>query len=375
MYGDGGTLFLNVAPGGSKSWIQRITVNGRRRDIGLGPWPVVSLAMARDRAFANRRAVAEGRDPLAEKRRARTPTFREAALKTYEANRPRWRSAKTAVNWTQQLERHAFPVLADKRVDRITREDVLKVLSPVWGRQFDVARKLRGRIRAVLAWCQAHGHVEVNVAGEAIDGALPAMPAVAAHYKALAYQEVGSALARIEASDASVSAKACFAFTVLTAARSGEARGATWDGLDQAERLWVIPASRMKGGAEHRQPLSDAALERLERVRPLRDGSGLVFPSPLKRGRPLSNVTLTKLLKEQGINATMHGFRSSFRDWAAERTDADHAVVELCLAHQVGSAVERAYRRSDLLARRRAVLERWAAYVTGGTGKVVRLHG
>ena len=374
-YGDGSTLFLNISPGGSKSWIQRVVVNGKRRDIGLGGWPVVSLAKARQRAFANRVAIADGRDPLADKRKASVPTFREAAGRTFEASRRRWRSEKTAANWMQQLERHAFPVLADLPVDQIGREQVLRVLSPIWGRKLDISRKLRGRIRAVLAWCQAHGYVEANVAGEAIDGALAPMPAIEAHYRALAFGEVGKALETIEASRASLAARACFRFVVLTACRSGEARAATWNEIDTEAREWRIPASRMKSGTEHRVPLSDAALAALELVRPLRDQSDLVFPSPLRLGKPLSNMTLTKLLRDCGLadRATVHGFRSSFRDWCAE-TGKPREVAEAALAHVVGG-VEGAYFRSDLFERRRGLMDRWAAFVTGASANVVRLHG
>ena len=374
-YGDGSTLFLNISPGGSKSWIQRVVVNGRRRDIGLGGWPVVSLAKARQRAFANRVAIADGRDPLADKRKASVPTFREAAGRTFEASRRRWRSEKTAANWMQQLERHAFPVLADLPVDQIGREHVLRVLSPIWGRKLDISRKLRGRIRAVLAWCQAHGFVEVNVAGEAIDGALAPMPAVEAHYRALAFGEVGKALETIEASRASLSARACFRFVVLTACRSGEARAATWNEINTEAREWRIPASRMKTNAEHRVPLSDAALAVLELVRPLRDQSDVVFPSPLRAGRPLSDMTLTKVLRDTGLadRATVHGFRSSFRDWCAE-TGKPREVAEAALAHVVGG-VEGAYFRSDLFERRRRLMDQWAAFLTGASAKVVRMHG
>ena len=288
LHGDGDTLYLRVAAGGSKSWMQRVTINGRRRDLGLGGWPVVSLARARQRAFANRVAISEGRDPLAEKRKASVPTFREAAAKTFEANRPRWRSAKTAANWTAQMELHAFPVLADRPVNEIGREAVLRVLTPIWTAHPDIARKLRGRIRAVLAWAQAHGYIEHNVAGEAIGGALAPMPAVQAHFRALPHRAVAAALATVEASRASVAAKACFRFLVLTAARSGEARLATWDEIHTEARQWRIPASRMKTGVEHRVPLSNAALAALEPVQPLRDSSGLLFPSPSRPGRPLS---------------------------------------------------------------------------------------
>ena len=259
------TLYLNVAPGGSKSWIQRVAIDGRRRDIGLGPFPVIGLAEARRRAFANRVAVAEGRDPLSEKHRAKAPTFREAAVRTFEANRGRWRNAKHIASWMQMLEKRALPVIGAMRVDQIAREDVLRILTPIWTRHPEVARKTRQRIRAVLAWAQAHGYVEHNAAGEGIDGALPTMPKQKRHYRALPYQEVAAALETIETSRASLAAKLCLRFVVLTAARSGEARAATWSEIDEDAGLWVIPAERMKTGTEHRQPLSRCSAGRARR--------------------------------------------------------------------------------------------------------------
>ena len=369
LHGDGNTLFLCVAQGGSKSWIQRITIDGKRRDLGLGGWPVISLASARRRAAENRTVVAEGRDPLAEKRRASVPTFATAARKTCEALKPRWRNRKHAANWMQTLERHAFPVLGTISVDRISRAEVLAVLTPIWGTRQETARRVRQRIRATLRWAQAHGYVEQNVADERIDGALPKMPAVKSHFRALPYQDVPAALKTVEATGASIAAKLCFRFLVLTAARSGEARGATWSEINFEAKEWRIPAWRMKAGAEHRVPLSDPALAVLDRARELDDGSGLVFPSSLRRGRELSDMTLTTLLRTTGLagRATVHGFRSSFRDWAGECTDAPHAVMELSLAHQVGSSVEQAYARSGLLAKRRRLMDQWGAVVGCGT--------
>lgn len=377
LHGDGNTLYLCVAPGGSKSWIQRLVIDGRRHDLGLGGWPLVTLKEAREKAFENRKLARAGGDPLAAKRKARVPTFREAAERTFEANRPRWRSAKVAKSWRQQLERHALPILGDLAVDKVGREDVLRVLTPIWTSRPEVARKLRQRIRATLAWAQAHGYVEHNVAGDAISGALPAMPAVAEHYRALPYGEVAAALATVEASGASLSAKLALRFLVLTAARSGEARGATWGEIDLAAGEWRIPAKRMKAGIEHRVPLSAVALAVLEEARSLRDDSGLLFPSPNRRGKPLSDMALTRVLRSTGLagRTTVHGFRSSFRDWAAERTNAPHAVMELSLAHKVGAAVEQAYARSDLLDRRRDLMERWAGFLAGGGADVVQLHG
>ena len=377
-YGDGGTLYLYIAPGGSKSWVQRITIDGRQRDIGLGPWPVVTLAEAREITIDNRRAVRRGGDPLADKRRAKVPTFREAAQRTFESKRGEFRSAKHAANWLQQLERHAFPKLGNVPVDRIDREAVLSVLTPIWTTRAESARKVRQRISATLRWAEAHGYVARDLAGDAIAGALPKRQAATKHLRALPYREVGAAFETIEASGASKASKLCLRFLVLTAARSGEARGATWSEIDMEAREWRIPGERMKAGEEHRVPLTDDAVAVLKRARELHDGSDLIFPSPLRPGRQLSDTTLTKVLRTTGLaeRATVHGFRSSFRDWAAETTNAPHAVMELALAHAVGSKVEQAYARSDLLAKRRDLMRRWADYLTGSTGRrVVQIHG
>ena len=374
-YADGNTLYLYVTPTGSKSWVQRLTVNGRRCDIGLGPWPVVTLAEARDVALDNRRLVRDGGDPLADKRKAKVPTFRDATVATHEANKARWRSAKVTATWMQQMERHVLPALGDMRVDHVDRGDVLAILTPMWTVKPEIARKLRQRMRAVLAWAEAHGHVDRNVAGEAIDGALPTMPSVKQHFRALPHPDVADALETIADSKASLAAKACLRFVVLTAVRSGEARLATWDEIDLVARVWRIPAERMKAGAEHRVPLTDEAADLLREVAPLRDDSGLVFPSPRKRGAPLSDMTLTKVLRDTGLadRAVVHGFRSSFRDWCAD-TGKPREIAEAALAHTV-QGVEGAYFRSDLFERRRDLMDSWSRYVTGTSGTVVKLHG
>ena len=378
MHHDGRGLYLRIAPGGSKGWMLRATIDGRRRDMGLGGYPTVSLARARQLADGHRLAVAEGRDPLAEKRREKMPTFREAAETVHAANLPRWRNGKHTDQWINTLRTYAFPVIGNLRLDRITRRDVLAVLTPIWTTKPETARRVRQRIRTVLKWAMAHEFVEHNAAGEGIDGALPAMRRFKAHHRALPYAEIPAALETIDASTAGMTAKLCLRFLILTAARSGEARGATWSEMDLDNRLWTIPAERMKGGAEHRVPLSDAALAVLHEAPPLCDDSGLVFPSPRKRGSPLSNMALTECLRRVGLgeSATTHGFRSTFRDWAAESTNAPHAVMERALAHTVANGVEAAYARSDLLERRRALMAGWGRFVSGNAGaKVVSLRG
>ena len=368
----GETLYLVVSPGGSKSWVQRVTINGRRCDIGLGGFSVVSLAEARDKAYQNRKLAREGGDPLAEKHKIKElPTFMEAAEKTFEANRSHWRNEKTAKNWKQGMGKHVLPKLGRLRVDQIRREDVLRVLTPIWTKIPSVARKQRQRIRTVLAWCQAHGYIEHNVAGEMINAALPAMPSVKQHFRALPYSDLPAALEIVDASNASMATRLCLQFLVLTAMRSGEARGASWSEIDIEAKTWNIPGSRMKTGVEHRVPLSDAALEVLEQAKMLRDRTGRVFPSGLKPGKQLSDATLLKVLKDNGLadKTTVHGLRSTFRDWCSE-TGKPREVAEAALAHVV-PGVEGAYFRSDLFERRRQLMDQWGAYATRSSTDVV----
>ena len=358
------SLYLRVSPTGGKSWIQRLVINDQRQDIGLGGYPVISLDDAKAEALANRQRLREGIDPLTEKNKVRTPTFREAAEKTFQANKTRWRSDKTAANWTRGMVRYAFPVIGNIRVDQVGREQVLRILNGIWKDKPEAARKLRQRIRTVFSWCHAHGFIEHNPAGEMIDGGLQRMPAVKSNFRSLPYREVAEALETVEATDASLAVKLCFRFLVLTAARSGEARGATWAEIDLSEKEWRIPANRMKAHKEHRVPLSDAALAVLDQAMVLRDDSDLVFPSPQKPGAQLSDMTLTKILRTTGLadKATIHGFRSSFRDWGAD-TGKPREVCELALAHKI-PGVEGAYFRSDLYTRRKLSMTQWADFVT-----------
>ena len=365
-YSDGDGLHLFISRAGGKSWVQRITIDGRRRDIGLGGYPNVSLAQARRRAADNRAAIANGKDPVADKRKPAVLTFSRAAHAVHEVNRPRWRNERHALSWMQTLERHAFPKIGSKPIASIGRTDVLTVLTPIWSTRPETARRVRQRMRTVFRWAMANELIETNPAGEAIDGALPSMPKIKAHLRALPYQEVSSALKTVDASQTSLAAKRCLRFLVLTATRSGEARGATWDEIDFDGATWTIPASRMKAGVEHRVPLSDQVLEVLTLAHQLEDGSVLCFPSPLRPGRMLSDMTLTKVLRSTGLadRATVHGFRTSFKTWTMEQTDTPWAVGEAALAHLLGGSVEQAYARSDLFVRRRMLMQQWADYLT-----------
>ena len=368
-------LYLVVRTTGSRSWVQRITIDGDRTDIGLGGYPDVRLALARKKSAEIRTAVAEGRDPRAERRQPNIPTFRDAAEQYILENSDRWKNPKEAINWRGCLATYAYPKFGNTRIDRVTRADVLNTLKPVFESKPSLARKLRQRIRQIFAAAMASDYIDLNPAGEVIDAGLPRTPAVAAHFRALPYQDVPDVLRRVEASQAGLASRLCFRFLVLTAARSGEARGARWDEIDRDARTWAIPGSRMKAGREHRVPLSDAALEVVRRAKALDEHSGLVFPSLYKPGRELSDMTLTKLLRDLGLadRATVHGFRTSFKTWLMETTDTPWAVGEAALAHTLGNSTEAAYARSDLFEKRRTLMQRWGDYVTkdaeGATAK------
>ena len=300
-----------------------------------------------------------------------------AAAKTIAAECGAWKGGLdglTADHWRASFERHAFPAFADCPVNQIHREDLLRILTPIWTKTPEAGRKLLRRCHAVFEWAEAKGLIERNPAGKAIHRLLPKAPAKQSHLRALPYAEVSGALDVIEGSPASIAAKGCLKLVILTAVRSGEAREATWQEFDLDAKTWTIPAERMKAGKEHRVPLSDAAIAALESVEILRDASGLVFPSPRKRGAPLSNMSLTKVMRDTGLaeRGTVHGFRSSFRDWAAE-TGKPREIAEAALAHTVGG-VEGAYFRSDLFDRRRNLMDSWAAFLGGASAQVVELH-
>ena len=348
-----------AAGGVAKSWSQRLRINGRACNLGLGTYPIVTLAEARTKALENARAVAQGCDP---RDRSRTPTFEQAAEQVVQLHEPTWKAgggASSAKVWRSSLRTYAFPRFGSKRVHEITSGDVLRVLTPIWHTKTETARRVKGRISTVMKWTIAQGYRDDNPAGDAVSAALPKSGARQEHHRALPHAEVGEALRKVRESGASPAAKLAFEFQVLTAARSGEVREARWDEISRA--TWTVPAERMKMRREHRVPLSNRAIQVLDEARTLRDGSGLLFPSPTGRG-PLSNSTLLKLLRELALKAVPHGFRSSFRDWAAE-TGQPRELAERALAHVISNKVEAAYARSDLLQhRRRSLMEAWARY-------------
>lgn len=371
-YYDGEGLFLLVEPSGAKRWKQRVTVRGKRHELGLGPWPVVSLAEAREAALENRREARRGTNPKTARRRARaTPTFETAARKVYDLRRPGWRNQKHAEQWIGTLEQFALPTLGARAVDEVTAEDVLSVLTPLWHATPTTAKRVRQRIASVLRWAVAQGYRPDNPA-DSVREVLPRKSGAATPQRSLPYGEVADAIAVVKRSHATPALKLAFEFLVLTAARVGEVQGATWDEIDFRLNTWTLPANRMKGGREHRVPLSPRATAIVDKARDLGDATGLVFPGR-RRQIPLGDTAIVQCLKRLGIDSSAHGFRASFRVWAQERTGFAPEVCSAALAHAVADRAEAPYARSDLFEKRRELMNAWARYLDTGAAKVVYL--
>jgi integrase len=384
MYADGGSLYMRIASGGSKQYVFRYIRGGRLHDMGIGPTHTISLAEARERATEARKLLLDGIDPLAAKRarlaalraaEAKAMTFADCVKGFLRDNEGSWTSPKHRKEWEASLIKYAFPVLGALPVAAIDTPLVLRVLKPIWATKPDTASRVRGRIESALAWATVH-HYRAGDNPARWNGLLEhALPAVVKdeHHAALAYTEVPAFVAKLRQRTASVPAK-CLEFIVLTAVRLGEARGATWGEIDLNNHVWTIPAGRMKTGKEHRVPLSMAALGVLADMHEIRR-SAYVFPGT-HDAKPIGKNAPWFLLREMGGAITIHGFRSSFRDWAAERTTFAREVAEMALAHAIPDAVEAAYRRGDLFDKRRKLMAAWATYcakVETGAGKVVAL--
>ena len=345
----------------SKSWAQRLRIEGQAFNIGLGSFPGVTLSEARKRALANLRKVEEGGDPRRKPQAALT--FEDAMERTIEVLRPGWRNGKTEKNMRPAMSA-VLPPIGRRPVDSITPAEVLAALEPLAAKKPAIAKKARTMLSQTFKWAIAQGLRTDNPAGESISAGLPKL-STKEHFRVLSFKEVGAAIQTVRGSSAWQGTKLAFEFIVLTASRSGEIRLARWNEIDRESRTWTIPAERTKSEREHRVPLSDAALAVLDKALQVADGSGLVFPSIT--GRPLTDSTVSKLMRELGIQAVPHGFRSSFRDWAAEQ-NVDRQVAEAALAHSVGNATEAAYLRSDMFEVRRAVMQAWADYTAPQKG-------
>lgn len=380
MYGDGEGLYLNVAAGGSRSWMFRGTIKGRvteagtpyRVEVGLGSIADVGLAAAREKASELRKMCRAGSNPLDEKRRQRL-TFEQVARQLHRKEEPTW-AASHAKRWIASLESFAFAKIGHRPVEDIRRPDVVSVLEPIWRSHHETARKVKIRLAQVIDYATDRGlYHEANPARGAIRS-LENFERAPRHMPAMAWRSLPDFMLSLKAREG-VSARA-LEFAILTCARSGEVRGARWSEIDFAEKVWSIPAERMKARRPHRVPLTDDALSVLETMRGL--DADLVFPSAQRssdgKAKVMSDMAFAALMKRMKVEGiTTHGFRSTFRDWCSESARADFELAEAALAHSVGNTTVRAYARSDLFERRRALMDAWAQFATGATGQVVQM--
>ena len=381
-YSDGNGLTLRVEKTGTKRWVQRVSIGGKQRNIGLGGHPAISLAAARDAAIANLQAIKTGRDVIAERKEVReaarqpkltVPTFAEEAAAVIAMRRPTWSNQKHADQWESTLATYAFPVIGTKTVDEITPFDALAVLEPIWTAKPETASRVRQRMETVMDWAVTHGYRLDNLAGRALLKVLPRVNREQNHYKALPYSQVGWAVSRVRESNSHLLTKLAFEFLVLTAARSGEVRKANWGEILWERCTWEVPAVEMKARRYHRVPLSDRAMEILYEAWPVSGPEGLVFPIE-PGGGVVSDMTYNVMMRRLGIPAVPHGFRSSFTDWVDEQHSGHAAAADKALAHEEKNKTRRAYRRSDLFEMRIVLMQEWADYVAGTSRPQRQLH-
>lgn len=381
-YGDGNGLYLQVSVTGTKAWLFRYMRQGKAHGMGLGSATLVSLAEARTRAIECRRRLADGLDPLAERKGARSPataghTFAEVTALYLAAHEHGWRNPKHKQQWRNTLDTYAMPILGPMPVDAITTSDVLRVLQPIWHEKTETASRLRGRVEAILSYGKALGWRQGENPARWKDNLAPLLPAKGRiaqpdHHAALAWRDMPAFMQALRQRDGA--AASALELLILTAARTSEVLQARWVEFDLDQGLWTVPAERMKGKRIHRVPLSPAAVALLKRL-PTDDPAGFLFPGA-KAGKPLSNMALLMLLRRMDRgDLTGHGFRSAFRDWAAEATDHPTEVAEMALAHAVPDKVEAAYRRGDMFQKRIRIMADWAAFSTAAVPEPQRMTG
>ena len=371
-HADGAGLYLKIQDGGSRSWVYRFMLNGRRRDCGLGKHPAISLAHARQLAEDCRRVVASGVDPIEQRaaeraaeraKAANQMTFEQCGREFFGAHEPAWTNAEHRRQWLATLASYVFPLIGPQPVAAVDTAAVLNVLTPIWNEKPETANRIRGRIETVLDWAKTKGYRDGENPARwrgHLQHTLPAtrklQPIV--HFAALPYHEVGDLMAALR-EQTSITARA-LEFLILTASRAGEVRGARWDEIDVDDSMWVLPPGRMKSGRKHRVPLSPRAIAIVMEMAEVRQSEFVFFGTKL--GRAISRNTMTVLVHRMGYECTTHGFRSTFRDWAGECTSFPREIAEAALAHVTGNAVERAYRRGDAFEKRRVLMEQWAVF-------------
>lgn len=361
VYCDGQGLMLRVETAGTKRWVLRVTVRGKRRDIGLGSANSTPLVDVREKAFELRKLARAGRDPVQSRKQAVVPTFADAAFAVHRQRLKLWSNDKHSSQWINSLSDHAFPLIGEKLVSEITTADILKVLTPIWLTKSETARRIRQRIYVVLEWATVAGYRDGANPAAAVGAGLPRARNQGRHFAAMPYGEVPAFMTRLHAVGSAEASCLALQFLILTAARTGEVIGATWAEIDFENATWIISAERMKARLEHRVPLSPQSLAVLKKARTLQLAGNLIFPG--RRGQRLSNMSMAMILRRRGRAETVHGFRSSFRDWSAESTNFPRDVCEAALAHVIRNKTERAYRRTDLFEKRRQLMNAWAGFL------------
>lgn len=371
-HSDGDGLILAVGAKGNGSWMVRVQKDGKRRDIGLGAASKVTLSQARTRAAEARAQVEAGLDPVAQRKKAAgVPTFREAAALVHAEHKKGWKNGKHQGQWLRTLEVYAFPTLGDRLVSEIDGPAVRDVLAEIWTDKAETARRVRQRIGAVLDWAYSKGHRDGEAPMRSLSKGLPRQPKKTGHHAAMAFADVPAFLKRLRERESW--GRLALEGAILTAARSGEIRGAKWSEVDLEKGLWTVPPERMKAGKEHVVPLSPAALRVFQRAKELRtEGCPFMFHGS-KRDKPMSDMTLMKVLRDMGESVTAHGFRSSFRDWVSEETQFSGDLAEAALAHAIPNKVEAAYRRGNLLEKRRGLMDAWGSFCSNSGEQLIRL--
>ena len=375
-YADGNNLYLEVDKSGARRWTLRVTILGRRRDMGLGGISTVSLEEARELAYQYRKIARSGGDPILERQKNRglQTTLIYCTKKVHAINLPTWKNEKFAKQWLSSLEHHVFPTIGKLPISQVTSADILRVLTPIWNTKGDTAKKIKQRLRMIIKWARAQGYFQGDDPVELAEQALPKQLKSDDHHKSLEFEKLPEMISNLRKSKISLTTKLALEFTILSACRTSEVLNAKWEEIDLTKLIWSIPSERMKGGKIHQVPLTDRMTVILNDCKKLKTNNDLLFPSEIN-GEALSNNTMRLALKKRlKIDATVHGMRSSFKDWASETTNFANEVSEMALAHTISNKTELAYRRRTLIEKRRHLMQKWSDYLNNKEGEVIELY-
>ena len=375
-YADGNNLYLEIDKSGARRWTLRVTILGRRRDMGLGGVSTVSLEEARELAYQYKKIARSGGDPILERQKNKglQTTLIYCAKKVHQINLPTWKNQKFAKQWFSSLEHHVFPTIGKLPISQVTSADILRVLTPIWNTKGDTAKKIKQRLRMIIKWARAQGYFQGDDPVELAEQALPKQLKSDDHHKSLEFEKLPEMISNLRKSKISLPTKLALEFTILSACRTNEVLNAKWEEIDLTKLVWSIPSERMKGGKVHQVPLTDRMTVILNDCKKLKTNNDLLFPSEIN-GEALSNNTMRLALKKRlKVDATVHGMRSSFKDWASETTNFANEVSEMALAHTISNKTELAYRRRTLIEKRRQLMQRWSDYLNNKEGEVIELY-